>query len=113
MERMILRSSPYELLEAMDGEHAVQKARDERPDLILMDMVMPRMTGLEALEALRASDETREIPVVMVTTRGEESNVEAAQALGCDDYLTKPIDPSKLLATVAGIVGDGGERSNG
>jgi CheY-like chemotaxis protein len=104
MERTVLRGEPVDLVEASDGAEAVEVARREMPDLILMDMMMPRMTGLEAVQALRSSSETRSIPIIMVTTRSEKEKVEAAHALGCEAYLTKPIDQRKLLATVKSLL---------
>jgi DNA-binding response OmpR family regulator len=100
MERMILRQGPYELVTASDGAEGVAQALAERPDLILMDVVMPRMTGYEALRALRENHTTREIPVILVTTRGEPSNVEEGWDAGCNDYVHKPINPEELLAKV-------------
>jgi CheY-like chemotaxis protein len=105
MERMILRQGPYDLLTAEDGAEAVEQALAERPDLILMDVIMPRMTGFEALRALRKSPVTRSTPVILVTTRGEPANVEEGWEAGCSDYLTKPIDPEELLAKVRGCLG--------
>jgi len=106
MESMILRKGPYDLVTAMDGQEAVSKALDERPDLILMDVVMPRMTGFEACRALREREETQGIPVILVTTRGEQENVEIGFASGCSDYVTKPIDGVELLAKVRNFVGE-------
>jgi CheY-like chemotaxis protein len=100
MEQMILKKGPYDLVTAGDGAEGVAKAVSERPDLILMDVVMPRMGGFEALRDLRQREATREIPVIMVTTRGEGENVETGFASGCSDYLTKPIDSVALLAKV-------------
>jgi CheY-like chemotaxis protein len=100
MEQMVLKNGPYEFVTARDGLEAVQKAESERPDLILMDVIMPRMGGFEAVRELRARASTREIPVIMVTTRGEGDNVETGFESGCTDYLTKPIDPAALLAKV-------------
>jgi CheY-like chemotaxis protein len=105
MERMILRQGPYDLLTAEDGAEAVEQALSEKPDLILMDVIMPRMTGFEALRALRKSPTTRGTPVILVTTRGEPANVEEGWEAGCSDYLTKPIDPEELLAKVRGCLG--------
>lgn len=105
MEQMILKKGPYELLTASDGLEGVTKAERERPDLILMDVVMPRMTGFEALRELRAREGTRDIPVIMVTTRGEGENVEVGFESGCTDYLTKPIDAVALLAKVRDYLG--------
>jgi DNA-binding response OmpR family regulator len=100
MERMILQQGPYRLLTANDGKEGVETALAELPDLILMDVVMPRMNGFEALRELRAQAETRDTPVILVTTRGEPANVEEGYQAGCSDYLTKPIDPEELLAKV-------------
>lgn len=105
MERMILRQGPYDLVTAGDGAEAVEQALAERPDLILMDVIMPRMTGFEALRALRRAPETKGTPVILVTTRGEPANVEEGWEAGCSDYLTKPIDPEELLAKVRGCLG--------
>lgn len=100
MEKMILRRGPFDLVTASDGVEAVEKATAEHPDLILMDVVMPRMTGFEACRALRGRDETSAIPIILVTTRGEGANVETGFASGCTDYVTKPIDAVELLAKV-------------
>jgi CheY-like chemotaxis protein len=101
----ILRKGPYELVTACDGVEAVEKAVSERPDLILMDVVMPRMTGFEACRVLRSREETRSIPIIMVTTRGEGANVETGFASGCSDYVTKPINGAELLAKVKDQLG--------
>lgn len=97
MERMLLSEEPYELLVARDGEEAVERALTERPDLILMDVVMPKMDGLEACRRLRQHETTRDIPIIMVTTRGEAESIEAGYASGCTDYVTKPIDGLELV----------------
>ena len=112
MERTVLRGGPYELLEAADGAEAVSVAQRECPDLILMDMTMPRKTGLEAVEALRRLPETRAIPVVMVITRSERDKVDAAHALGCDAHLTKHLDQAKLVATVKSILAAGEDQAD-
>jgi DNA-binding response OmpR family regulator len=106
MERMILNRGGYELITAKDGQEAVAKAVAERPDLILLDIVMPRMNGFEALKLLRSQEATKAIPIMMVTTRGEEENVEAGFASGCDDYITKPLNGSEVLAKVRSYLGE-------
>ncbi len=106
MERMILNRGGYELITAKDGQEAVAKAVAERPDLILLDIVMPRMNGFEALKQLRSQEATKAIPIMMVTTRGEEENVEAGFASGCDDYITKPLNGSEVLAKVRSYLGE-------
>ena len=106
MESMILRKGHYDLVTADNGVEAVQKAVAELPDLILMDVVMPRMTGFEALRELRSREATKAIPIIMVTTRGEASNVETGFESGCTDYVTKPIDGLELLSKVRDYIGE-------
>lgn len=105
MEKMILSQEAYDLVTASDGEEALLKAAQERPDLILLDVVMPKMDGFEACRRLRQEEATREIPVIMVTTRGEAQNVEQGYALGCNDYVTKPINSLELMTKVNNLLG--------
>jgi len=103
---MILKKTGYVLLSARDGEEGVRVAKAEKPDLILMDVVMPRMDGFEATRAIRAGATTRNIPVIMVTTRGEARNVEHGFESGCSDYITKPIDGLELLTKVRSFLAE-------
>lgn len=105
VERLLLGGSDYDIATARDGREAVEKAAVEHPDLILMDVMMPNMTGIEACRALRAMPSTREIPIILVTTRGEPENVGRGLASGRNDYITKPIDGAELLAKVHPYVG--------
>jgi len=105
VESMILKKGPYELVTASDGAEAVEKAITERPDLILMDVLMPRMGGFEACRALRQREDTQAIPIILVTTRGEAVNVETGFVSGCSDYVTKPINAVELLAKVRDHLG--------
>ncbi len=105
LERMILSKSEYDVVTARDGQEGVEKALAEKPDLILMDVVMPRMDGFEACRKLREADDTKSIPVIMVTTRGELASVETGYASGCNDYVTKPINGLELLAKVRSCLG--------
>lgn len=98
MERMILSKLPYDCVTAMNGAEAIVKAAAERPDLILMDVIMPQMNGFEAVKRIRESEAMRETPIIMVTTRGEAQNIESAYAAGCNDYVTKPINSAELMA---------------
>lgn len=104
MEKMLLESSPFELLTAQDGREAVEKARRERPDLILLDVIMPNMDGFETCRLLRADEATSQTPIIMVTTRGEESHMETGFAAGCNDYVTKPINGTELLTKVRNLL---------
>jgi DNA-binding response OmpR family regulator len=106
MERMLL-SRRYDVITAGDGEAGLAKARAERPDLVLMDAMMPRLDGYEATRRLRADGDVGRTPVIMVTTRGEPESVERGYAAGCSDYVTKPIDGMELLAKVKDLLGEG------
>ena len=105
MVTTILRKERYELVTANDGEQALEVALAERPDLILMDVIMPRKTGFEACRELKRREDTRSIPVILVTTRGEGENVEAGFQSGCNDYVTKPINAQELLTKVRDHMG--------
>ena len=97
MERMILNKGPYDLVTATNGEEAVAKALHERPDLILMDVVMPKMNGFDACRRIRQEDPIKGTPIIMVTTRGEVQNMENGFESGCNDYVTKPLNATELL----------------
>ena len=105
MHQMILKSHGYRVVTAQDGLEAVNKAGTEHPDLILMDVVMPRMTGFEAVKAIRTDEATRGIPVIMVTTRAEPKVIETCFQAGCNDYVNKPVDGAVLLSKVRALVG--------
>ncbi len=106
MEQMILSKGPYDLIVAQDGEEGVAKALAERPDLILMDVVMPRLDGFGAVERLRADPLTRDVPIIMITTRSEAQNVEAGFTSGCNDYITKPLNGLELMTKVQNYLGE-------
>lgn len=105
MERMILAAERFEIVTASNGQEGYERARSEKPNLILMDVVMPLMGGLEAVRALRADAVTRHVPIIMVTTRGEAESMELGFASGCNDYVTKPINSAELLAKVRSLLG--------
>ena len=101
MERAILGESPeLTLFTASDGEEAVRIALEKKPDLILMDVVMPRMNGLQACRMIRASAELNGTPIILVITRGEDDDVIGGYASGCTAYITKPLNPAELVAVV-------------
>ena len=106
MERMILTKGPYDLVTASDGEEAVSKALSERPDLILMDVVMPKMNGFDACRRIRSEESIGTTPIIMVTTRGEVQNVETGFESGCNDYVTKPINGTELMAKLKTLLGE-------
>jgi DNA-binding response OmpR family regulator len=105
IEEMTLREhTQYELVLARDGEEAVEKAIAEQPNLILMDVVMPRMNGFDACREMRKHEALRKVPIIMVTSRGESCNVEQGFESGCNDYVTKPINGAELVEIVNGYL---------
>jgi CheY-like chemotaxis protein len=100
-----LRKRGYTVISAPDGEAALQLARSERPDLILLDMLMPRMTGLDVLRALKADAQTREIPVLVLSNSSREQDVQEVTRLGVVAYLVKAnLSLQELGERVAGIL---------
>lgn len=106
MEQAILAKGAYDVVVARDGRAAVQMAVDEAPDLIILDVVMPRMDGFEACRELRRLESTRTTPIIMVTTRGEPQNIETGYEAGCSDYVTKPINGPELVSKVRDLLGE-------
>jgi two-component system alkaline phosphatase synthesis response regulator PhoP len=105
-EVMILRrDGRFDIVEGKNGEEAIELAVKHQPDLILMDVNMPVMDGFEACRELRNKAETKSIPIILVTTRGEAENIEAGYENGCSDYVTKPIKGSELLSKINNILG--------
>jgi DNA-binding response OmpR family regulator len=97
MEKMMLKDA-YEIVTARDGEEGVKKAIEERPDLILLDVMMPNMDGFEACRQIRAHVDTKATPIIMVTTRSEAVNMKTGFDCGANEYMTKPFNGPELLA---------------
>jgi CheY-like chemotaxis protein len=92
--------SDYEVVSACDGKEGVEKALALKPDLILMDVEMPRMSGIEACRTLRQNHATRTTPIILLTMRGEKSAVQTGFDSGCTEYMLKPVNEEKLLAVL-------------
>jgi DNA-binding response OmpR family regulator len=106
MEEMILKQrTNYECVTAKDGLDAISRAVVEVPDLVLMDVVMPRMNGFEACKRMRMETSLSGMPIILVTSRGEEEYVEAGFQSGCNDYITKPINGPELVTLLQGYLG--------
>jgi DNA-binding response OmpR family regulator len=95
-----LRNSGFTVISVEDGKAALQKAEEIIPDLILLDVMMPLMTGFEVLSALKKNEKTKNIPILMVTAQSKEEEVLKGLELGADDYITKPFSPNELAARV-------------
>ncbi|HEX9466253.1 MAG TPA: response regulator [Alphaproteobacteria bacterium] len=98
--RDLLGSAGYEMVEAGDGAAALERAKERRPDLVLMDIQLPVMDGYEATRRLKADPALKAIPVIVITSYALSGDEEKARAAGCDDYVTKPYSPRQLLAKV-------------
>jgi two-component system, OmpR family, alkaline phosphatase synthesis response regulator PhoP len=101
--RHVLEKEGFTVRAAADGEAALREARLRRPDLLLLDLMLPGMDGLEVCRRLRALPETAALPIVMLTARGEENDVVAGLNLGADDYVTKPFSPRVLVARLQAV----------
>jgi len=91
---------------ASDGIEGLAAVRRLKPKVVLLDVMMPRMDGIEACKRLREDPLTAEIPIIMVTTRGEEGIAEASYAYGCNEFVTKPVDAAELVAKVQNCLGE-------
>ena len=85
---------------AHDGIEALRKIREEKPDLVLLDVMMPEMDGWTVLERIRADEETADLPVIMLTALAQDADIEKGTLLGCDVYITKPFEPTDLINAV-------------
>ncbi len=99
-----LRYAGHEVVAAGNGEEAVAAAQQEMPDLILMDVRMPRMTGYEACKKIKADPQTEKIPVVFLSAKGQDSEIRDGMEAGADEYLLKPFSPSELTDKVAELL---------
>ena len=90
----------YQVLLANNGQEAVDTAIKETPDFVILDIMMPRLDGYQACEQLKASDVTKAIPVIFLSAKAQQGDVEKGKSFGVVDYLTKPFDPSELLEVV-------------
>lgn len=111
-----LAQDGYEVLSAGDGLEALSLLRSHKVDLVLLDLIMPKMSGIEALDAMKADPRTREIPVIILSNLGQESDVERGLAMGAVDYLVKnkakPADVAEKIHATLGLMGSRMAQSN-
>ena len=100
-----LERSGYTVLRARDGEEALRVALEAKPDLAVLDVMMPKLDGFELTRRLRADDATRRMPIILLTARAQDADVQAGFDAGADDYLRKPFSPQELRARVQAILG--------
>ena len=102
--RYNLAKEGYRVTGAASGEEALRAARSSRPDLIVLDLMLPGIDGLTVCRELKQDARTREIPIIMLTAKGEEADIVAGLELGADDYITKPFSPRVLLARLRAVL---------
>lgn len=107
----VVRKAGFSVLVAEDGEAAVQVARKEKPDLVFLDIMMPRLSGHEVCRRIREDPETRHAYVVMLTARGQEEDERRAMEAGADEFMTKPFSPRKMKAKLFQVLGEPGPSS--
>jgi DNA-binding response OmpR family regulator len=100
-----LERADYEVVQANDGEEALRLAKELRPDLAVLDLMMPKLNGYEVIREIRRNEETKAIPVILLTARVQEADVARGFEAGADDYLKKPFSPQELRARVQAILG--------
>ena len=99
-----LAKTGYRVSTATNGADALRSAREERPDIVVLDLMLPGLSGYEVLAELRKRDETRDVGVILLTARREEADRIKGLSLGADDYLTKPFSPHELALRVAALL---------
>ncbi len=109
--RTILEHFGYDVREARNGEDGVRMAREDDPDLILMDISIPLIDGWEATRMLKADPETAEIPIIALTAHALATDRAKASEVGCDGYLAKPCEPRRVVAEVEKFIGTGREAT--
>ena len=100
-----VKQAGYTLITATDGAAALAAARETTPDLVILDVSMPRMSGLDVCRELRADPATKKVPVLLLTARAQEADIEAGFDVGADDYVVKPFSPRELVARITAILG--------
>ncbi|MDD5174273.1 MAG: response regulator [Candidatus Omnitrophica bacterium] len=106
MVKMRLESAGYEVITAYDGEEGLNMAKKDKPDLIMLDLMLPKMDGYKVCGLLKNDALYSRIPVIMFTARAQEEDLRFGKDLGAEDYLTKPFDPKILFSKIKGLLGE-------
>src|ERR1700716_3552722 len=107
-----LRKAGYRVSRAADGASGLQKARDDRPDFIILDLMLPKMSGLEVCRILKSDTATAQIPILMLTAKAEEIDRIVGLEFGADDYVTKPFSPREVVLRIKAILRRGRGESD-
>jgi DNA-binding response OmpR family regulator len=101
----VLRKDNYRVLEARNGEEALALIREQRPDLVFLDVMMPKFNGFQVTEQVRADPALANVKIILLTAKGQESDREVGKQAGANDYMTKPFSPTKILDRAREILG--------
>ena len=101
----VLRKDNYKVVEARNGEEALEAIRLHKPDLVFLDVMMPKINGFEVTERVKADPELRATKIILLTAKGQDSDREIGKKAGADDYMTKPFSPTKILDRARDILG--------
>ncbi|MBA3066610.1 response regulator [bacterium] len=111
--RLVLTVEGFDVKVAVNGREALEKIKSFVPDLVILDVNMPYLTGFQVLEKLRYSEKFKNLPVIMLTVRNAENDELDGLEYGCDDYVTKPFMPNQLVARVRSVLRRSGKKLNG
>ena len=106
MVKMRLEASGYDVITAYDGKAGLEKAREEKPDIIILDLMLPKMDGYKVCGLLKKDARYAKIPIVMFSAKAQEEDVALGTELGAEAYITKPFEPPMLLAKIKELIGD-------
>ncbi len=100
-----LEAGGYEVISAPDGQEALARARKDKPDLMILDLMLPKMDGYKVCGLLKADMRYKKIPIIMFTARAQEADIQMGKEVGADAYITKPFEPKVLLAKIQELLG--------
>jgi len=107
-----LEKAGFKVISAQDGPEAIDVAKKEKPDLIILDIMLPSMEGTEVCRILKREEATSRVPIIMLTAKGEEVDKIVGFELGADDYITKPFSPRELILRVMAVLKRGSEKKD-
>ena len=102
----VLKKGNYDVLEARDGQEALSAIREHKPDLVFLDVMMPKINGFEVTQAVRGDKDLDDVAIILLTAKGQECDRAVGKDAGADDYMTKPFSPSKILDRAREILGE-------
>jgi two-component system, OmpR family, alkaline phosphatase synthesis response regulator PhoP len=103
----VLRKGNYNVIEARNGEEALAAIRQHMPDLVFLDVMMPKINGFEVTERIKSDPALQHVKIILLTAKGQDSDREIGRKAGADDYMTKPFSPTKILERAREILGSG------